>query len=334
LDADLEADLGIDSIKKAQLFGELAERFSIAVDVSDENLSLDDFPTLQHVQKFLQSQSARARNESPAPVAPKAVAISQAVPASVKAQTNGNGLYAVPKPVADFAPEVPALAGVDLEKFLVDFVVEQTGYPPEMVELDADLEADLGIDSIKKAQLFGELAEQFSISVDVTDEDLSLDDFPTLRHVMAFLSSQGPKSPQSVSSKEACAPQAPAKPTERPTSAAMPKSSTRSSANGAAHPENEHEAANASALGQDELEKFLVNFVVEQTGYPPEMVELDADLEADLGIDSIKKAQMMGELAEQFSISVDVTDENLSLDDFPTLRHVCNFLAAPTKAAV
>ena len=76
-----------------------------------------------------------------------------------------------------------------------------------------------------------------------------------------------------------------------------------------------------------------MNFVVEQTGYPPEMVELDADLEADLGIDSIKKAQMMGELAEQFAISVDVTDESLSLDDFPTLRHVCEFLAAPGKAA-
>ena len=53
-----------------------------------------------------------------------------------------------------------------------------------MVELDADLEADLGIDSIKKAQLFGELSEYFEVQV---TEDLSLDDFPTLRHVMAFL---------------------------------------------------------------------------------------------------------------------------------------------------
>ena len=42
-------------------------------------------------------------------------------------------------------------------------MVEQTGYPPEVVELDADLEADLGIDSIKKAQLFGELHEYFDV---------------------------------------------------------------------------------------------------------------------------------------------------------------------------
>ena len=52
---------------------------------------------------------------------------------------------------------------MELEKFLVNFVVEQTGYPPEVVELDADLEADLGIDSIKKAQLFGELPEYFDV---------------------------------------------------------------------------------------------------------------------------------------------------------------------------
>jgi acyl carrier protein len=224
---------------------------------------------------------------------------------------------------------------MDLEQFLVDFVVEQTGYPPEMVELDADLEADLGIDSIKKAQLFGELAEQFSISVDVTDENLSLDDFPTLRHVMNFLSAKGSASPTAVESKPSPSRVTVSKPQETPRPVAPPQvASVRPSANGTGHAHKEPELTKASALSQEDLEEFLVNFVVEQTGYPPEMVELDADLEADLGIDSIKKAQMMGELAEQFSISVDVTDENLSLDDFPTLRHVCNFLAGPAKAAV
>ncbi len=60
-------------------------------------------------------------------------------------------------PVTPAAPQTTAGPdAAELEKFLINFVVEQTGYPPEVVELDADLEADLGIDSIKKAQLFGE----------------------------------------------------------------------------------------------------------------------------------------------------------------------------------
>ncbi len=86
----------------------------------------------------------------------------------------------------------------------------------------------------------------------------------------------------------------------------------------------------APGLNPAELEKFLINFVVEQTGYPPEVVELDVDLEADLGIDSIKKAQLFGELAEYFDVQ---PNENMTLDDFPTLRHVMNFLAAaPLKS--
>lgn len=47
---------------------------------------------------------------------------------------------------------------------MVEYVIDETGYPAEMVEMDADLEADLGIDSIKKAQLIGELAENFSLT--------------------------------------------------------------------------------------------------------------------------------------------------------------------------
>ena len=76
----------------------------------------------------------------------------------------------------------------------------------------------------------------------------------------------------------------------------------------------------------------MVNFVVEQTGYPAEVVELDADLEADLGIDSIKKAQLFGELQEYFDVGALSTTSELSLDDFPTLRHVLDFLAAHQPA--
>ncbi len=82
------------------------------------------------------------------------------------------------------APPRTVRSPEELSAFLVNFVVEQTGYPPEIVELDADLEADLGIDSIKKAQLFGEIGEYFAIP---PRADLALDDFPTLRHVLSFL---------------------------------------------------------------------------------------------------------------------------------------------------
>jgi malonyl CoA-acyl carrier protein transacylase len=63
------------------------------------------------------------------------------------------------QPAADTRSTGPAAPRSGLERFVVDFVVEHTGYPSEVVRLDWDLEADLGIDSIKRAQLLGELGE-------------------------------------------------------------------------------------------------------------------------------------------------------------------------------
>ena len=74
--------------------------------------------------------------------------------------------------------------GSEIEAVLIDFVVEQTGYPREIVELDADLEADLGIDSIRKAQLFGEIGQKYGLQA---DDGVSLDEFLTLRHLLDYL---------------------------------------------------------------------------------------------------------------------------------------------------
>jgi len=333
LDADLEADLGIDSIKKAQLFGELQEYFDIGATAT--NLSLDDFPTLRHVLNFLAAQSSPGATESPvesvAPAATPSAAAAVPTPAPV------------PDPIAPpVSGEIaPATVGgvsttdpAELESFLINFVVEQTGYPAEVVELDADLEADLGIDSIKKAQLFGELQEYFDIGASATN--LSLDDFPTLRHVLNFLAAQpAPASPTNETPTAAPAASLP------PTAATpvlevvtTPKVVVSGTEPIPSAPSNTTPLNTAAPIAANaaELESFLINFVVEQTGYPAEVVELDADLEADLGIDSIKKAQLFGELQEYFDIGATAT--NLSLDDFPTLRHVLNFLAQHGSAGV
>ena len=69
---------------------------------------------------------------------------------------------------ASTAEQAPRLesrldGNTDWESYLIQFVCEQTGYAREVIDLDADLESDLGIDSIKKMQLFGELRGADSI---------------------------------------------------------------------------------------------------------------------------------------------------------------------------
>ena len=61
---------------------------------------------------------------------------------------------------------------------MVAIVAEMTGYPPELLDLDLDLEADLGVDTVKQAEVFAAVRGRFGVE---RDDTLSLRDFPTLR---------------------------------------------------------------------------------------------------------------------------------------------------------
>ena len=45
-------------------------------------------------------------------------------------------------------------------------VAAQTGYPSDMLELDLDLEADLGIDTVKQAETFAAIRAAYDIERD------------------------------------------------------------------------------------------------------------------------------------------------------------------------
>ena len=63
-------------------------------------------------------------------------------------------------------------------------VAEQTGYPPDLLDMDLDLEADLGIDTVKQAEVFAAIREAYGIE---RDDSLKLRDYPTLNHVVGFV---------------------------------------------------------------------------------------------------------------------------------------------------
>lgn len=46
-----------------------------------------------------------------------------------------------------------------MQSFITEVLADRTGYPPELLELDARLESDLGIDSIKQVEVLGVLIE-------------------------------------------------------------------------------------------------------------------------------------------------------------------------------
>ncbi|MEZ5183052.1 MAG: SDR family oxidoreductase [Acidimicrobiales bacterium] len=104
----------------------------------------------------------------PSPIIDLAPAPVAAPPAPAVAATAS---AAAPAP----ASEKPALSGAELLKAVQSIVSERTGYPVEMLDPDLDLEADLSIDSIKRIEIVGELAERIGLGgldESAVDEDL------------------------------------------------------------------------------------------------------------------------------------------------------------------
>lgn len=105
---------------------------------------------------------------------------------------------AAPAPVPGPVSPVPAAAPLaparpDLRSALLKVVSERTGYPEEMLDFDQDLEADLGIDSIKRVEIFGALRDLSSAGALSGEGDMeAVAKLKTLRQVLAFLEERMP----------------------------------------------------------------------------------------------------------------------------------------------
>src|SRR5205814_740436 len=67
---------------------------------------------------------------------------------------------AVTPSIAPTRPAAPAAPSIDLEKLLIAIVAEKTGYPADMLGGHMELEADLGIDSIKRVEILSAMRER------------------------------------------------------------------------------------------------------------------------------------------------------------------------------
>ena len=84
-------------------------------------------------------------------------------------------------------------------------------------------------------------------------------------------------------------------------------------------------------ISKDEIQERLLNVASEQTGYPVDMLALDADMEAELGIDSIKRVEILGAFAQSFPEEVQVLFEPLA-DDLSKLKDLKTIIAETATA--
>ncbi|ATB36408.1 beta-ketoacyl synthase [Cystobacter fuscus] len=228
----------------------------------------------------------------------------------------------------------------EVRRVLLDTVVAKTGYPEDMLEMDLDLEADLGIDTVKQVDIFARTREAFGVS---RDPNRALRDFNTLRKVIEHivervLATQGGAA---AAPAKAAAP-APAAAAPAPVKAAAPAPAPAAPAPAAPAPlvassvPSVPTALAASLNLFEQVREVLIRTVVAKTGYPEDMLEMDLDLEADLGIDTVKQVDIFARTREAFGVS---RDPNRALRDFNTLRKVIEHIveraqhASPPAAA-
>lgn len=194
----------------------------------------------------------------------------------------------------------------EYQRGLLAIVSEKTGYPVEMLDLDMQLDSDLGIDSIKRVEILSAIQERFAGLPEFKSE--SLGDFRTLMNVLDFLDRSAPpllresqQRPGTPSQKEL--PPGPVPPSP-------PESQLR------------HDVR--AAAGVEKVHATLLRVIAEKTGYPVEMLELDMQMDADLGIDSIKRVEILSALGEELPGLPEIKSDHLGA--LHTLRQVLDFL--------
>ncbi|MBU8849611.1 MAG: acyltransferase domain-containing protein, partial [Desulfobacterales bacterium] len=148
-------------------------------------------------------------------------------------------------------------------------IAEQTGYTADMLEDDLDLEADLGIDTVKQVEIFAKVASYFSFSV---PDDLKLRDLNTIAKLADYVVT---KTDTPVIETKISAPDVQI---DTPPTPGAPIPST--------------------AIDT------VKDVIAEQTGYAVDMLEDDLDLEADLGIDTVKQVEIFAKIASHFGFPV------------------------------
>ncbi|MBD3192858.1 MAG: SDR family NAD(P)-dependent oxidoreductase [Candidatus Heimdallarchaeota archaeon] len=175
------------------------------------------------------------------------------------------------------------------KKQVIDLVIKKTGYTEEMLELDYDLEGDLGIDTVKQVELFAVAREEFDLP---RDEMVDLSSLSTLRDLVNYVATRtAPEGTDIISERKA------------------------------------ETALTAGSPHWEETKKKVLQLFTEKTGYPEDMLELDLDLEADLGIDTVKQIELFALALDEFQLP---RDDQINPSDFSTLADIVNYLARKT----
>ena len=334
-DYELEADLGIDTVKQAEIIAAVRDHYGME---RDEDFRLADYPTLDALTDYVVTRlSVGATAGATTGAGEVATAGAQVSPATSNA--NPQPLAAKPallptQPAAPSAAQATTANNASVDRseiaaMLLDVLCEKTGYDADEIETDYELEADLGIDTVKQAEIIAAVRDHYGME---RDEDFRLADYPTLNaltdYVVARLSMGATNATTGAGEVATAGAQVSpatsnanpqplaAKPALLPTQPAAPSAAQATTANNA-------------SVDRSEIAAMLLDVLCEKTGYDADEIETDYELEADLGIDTVKQAEIIAAVRDHYGME---RDEDFRLADYPTLNALTDYVVTRLSA--
>lgn len=215
---------------------------------------------------------------------------------------------APPSEGAPISPEPETSS--EVRTLVFDLVSEVTGYATSILELDMELEADLGIDTVKQATVLARLAERLDLG---TVDAFRLSDYPTLRSIVELCE------------KTRAAELIPKPRAERNAPQATPPASQHPHGVDAVRTRIDVAVAGSSVGSRIPTDELVFKVIAEVTGYSIEILDSSMELEADLGIDTVKQATILALLSERCGIS---EHSDLRMSDFSTIGQLVSWFAA------
>jgi acyl carrier protein len=171
-------------------------------------------------------------------------------------------------------------------------ISESTGYPESMLADDLDFEADLGIDSVKQGEILSSLQARFGYETGENEEERELN---TISDVVQYLTEKMPGVPEE---KNETAPE---------------------------------ETPKREEASREDVKREVISVISELTGYPEDMLEEDLDLEADLGIDSVKQGEILSRLKEKYPTENSGGETDVKTE---TIRQLIDFVTGSAEESV
>jgi acyl transferase domain-containing protein/NAD(P)-dependent dehydrogenase (short-subunit alcohol dehydrogenase family) len=214
---------------------------------------------------------------------------------------------------ASFSPE-PVCKNNDEEPIVTEvlkIISEVTKYPMDMLDLDMEMEADLGIDTVKQATIVSYLADKYPGAAGDRPQISAL---PKIRDLVDLAR-------QTISQKQP-------RPVEVKNASPAVVNTDMPNQTGLSPEENPSAEVRSnpvpSGLQEDVgVEAAVIGIISEITKYPPEMLEEEMEMEADLGIDTVKQATIFSILGERFGMS---DEQNINISEYKTIGAVIAFV--------